>query len=226
MLKVGFVTTTTRKALQRFVLEMGEDHKASRKARAEFLMQQTGDLPDTEWQPKLRAFIASLGKGQRKGKSLDPKKVAARGPLFKGYVHYAELSADAAHPTLDALQRYLGRAQESGKPETRRGVVLDWRGWSAGRCEILRRLRRCLARANTKSRLGYAPGSALRNLYLLQCGFRENRRCFGRKSTAGFSSDHRNENGFTDFAISCVAMLPCRNSISAALSGVVYYENR
>lgn len=101
---------------QRFILEMGEDHKASRKARAEFLMQQTGDLPNTEWQPKLRAFIASLGKGQRKGKSLDPKKVAARGPLFKSYVYYAELSADAAHPTLDALQRYLGRAQEGDKP--------------------------------------------------------------------------------------------------------------
>jgi hypothetical protein len=97
---------------QRFVLEMGEDHKASRKARTEFLMQQTGHLPDTEWQPKLRAFIASLGKGQRKGKSLHPKKVAARGPLFKSYVCYAELSADAAHPTLDALQRYLGRARD------------------------------------------------------------------------------------------------------------------
>jgi hypothetical protein len=117
MLKVGFVTTTTRKALQRFVLEMGEDHKASRKARAEFLMQQTGDLPDTEWQPKLRAFIASLGKGQRKGKSLDPKKVAARGPLFKGYVHYAELSADAAHPIVGrapALPRSCAGERQAG----------------------------------------------------------------------------------------------------------------
>ena len=101
---------------QRFVLEMGEDHKASRKARAEFLMEQTGDMPDREWQPKLRAFIASLGKGQRKGKSLDPKKVAARGQLLKSYVYYADLSADAAHPTLDALQRYLGHAQENGEP--------------------------------------------------------------------------------------------------------------
>jgi hypothetical protein len=111
-----FTIAALREGEQRFVFEMGEDHKASRKARAEFLMQQTGDMPDTEWQPKLRAFIASLGKGQRKGKSLDPKRVAARGPLLKGYVHYAELSADAAHPTLDALQRYLGRAQENGKP--------------------------------------------------------------------------------------------------------------
>ena len=55
-------------------------------------------------------------KRPRKGKSLDPKKVAARGLLFKSYVYYAELSADAAHPTLDALQRYLGRVQGGDKP--------------------------------------------------------------------------------------------------------------
>lgn len=36
--------------------------------------------------------------------------------MFKSYVYSAELSADAAHPTLDALQRYLGSARENGKP--------------------------------------------------------------------------------------------------------------
>jgi transcriptional regulator with XRE-family HTH domain len=111
-----FTIAALREDGQRFILEMGEDHKANRKARAEFLMQQTGEMADTEWQPKLRAFIASLGKGQTKRKSLDPKRVAARGPLLKGYVYYGELSADAAHPTLDALQRYLGHSQENGKP--------------------------------------------------------------------------------------------------------------
>jgi Family of unknown function (DUF5677) len=111
-----FTMAALREGGQRFVLEMGEDHKASRKARAEFLIQQASDMADREWQPKLQAFLASLGKGQTKRKSLDPKSVAARGPLLKGYVYYAELSADAAHPTLEALQRYLGHAQESGEP--------------------------------------------------------------------------------------------------------------
>jgi hypothetical protein len=73
-------------------------------------------MADREWQPKLQAFVASLGKGQTKGKSLDPKRVAARGPLLKSYVYYAELSADAAHPTLDALQRYFRHAHEDGEP--------------------------------------------------------------------------------------------------------------
>jgi hypothetical protein len=111
-----FTIGALREGGQHFVLEMGEDHKASRKARAEFLIQQTGDMADREWQPKLQAFVAALGKGQTKRKSLDPKRVAARGPLYKSYVYYAELSADAAHPTLDALQRYLGRSQENGEP--------------------------------------------------------------------------------------------------------------
>jgi Family of unknown function (DUF5677) len=101
---------------QQFVREMGEDHAASRKARGEFLIQQTGEISEAEWQQKLRAFLTNLGKGQTKRKSLDPKRVAARGPLQKGYVFYSQLSSDAAHPTLDALQRYLGRAQENGEP--------------------------------------------------------------------------------------------------------------
>jgi hypothetical protein len=111
-----FTIGALREGGQRLVFEMGEDHKASRKARAEFLIQQTGDMAEREWQPKLQAFVASLGKGQTKRKSLDPKRVAARGPLLKSYVYYAELSADAAHPTLDALQRYLGHAQENTEP--------------------------------------------------------------------------------------------------------------
>jgi Family of unknown function (DUF5677) len=124
-----FTIAALREGGQRFVLEMGEDFKASRKARAEFLMQQTGDMPNTEWQPKLRAFIASLGRGQKKRKSLDPKRVAARGPLLKGYAYYSELSADAAHPTLDALQRYLGHAQGE------RHADADHRYQSAGKAE-------------------------------------------------------------------------------------------
>ena len=45
------------------------------------------------------------------------------GPLLKGYVFYAELSADAAHPTLDALQRYFVRAREGG--EVVRGIDIN-----------------------------------------------------------------------------------------------------
>jgi hypothetical protein len=100
---------------QRFVSEMCKDRRASQKARAEFLIQQTRDMAERDWEPKLRASIASLGKSQTKQKLLDPRQVAARGPLLRSYGYYAELSADAAHPTLDALWRYQDRAQENGE---------------------------------------------------------------------------------------------------------------
>jgi hypothetical protein len=100
---------------QQFVREMAEEDEASRKARGEFLIQQTGEIPEAEWQQNIRAFLASRGKGQTKRKSLDPKRVAARGPLLKGYVYYSQLSSDAAHPTLGALERYLG-SKENGEP--------------------------------------------------------------------------------------------------------------
>jgi hypothetical protein len=93
---------------------MCKDRRASQKARAEFLIQQTRDMAERDWEPKLRASIASLGKSQTKQKLLDPKQVAARGPVLRSYGYYAELSADAAHPTLDALWRYQDRAQENG----------------------------------------------------------------------------------------------------------------
>jgi hypothetical protein len=101
---------------EKFIREMAEDHKASRKARGELLLQQTSALPEQEWQPKLQAFLAGLGKNQSKRRALDPKAVASRGPLYKGYVYYADLSANAAHPTLDSLERYLGRGIENDEP--------------------------------------------------------------------------------------------------------------
>jgi hypothetical protein len=110
-----FTIAALSKDGQRFVSEMCKDRRASQKARAEFLLQRTRDMAERDWEPKLRASIASLGKGQTKQKWLDPKRVATRGLLLNSYCYYAELSADAAHPTLDALWRYQGLAQENGE---------------------------------------------------------------------------------------------------------------
>jgi hypothetical protein len=41
-------------------------------------------------------------------KTLSPKEVASVRPDFeKTYIFYAQLSSDAAHPSIDALHRYL-----------------------------------------------------------------------------------------------------------------------
>ena len=110
-----FTIAALSKDGQRLISEMHEDRKASQKARAECLMQQTREMAEGDWEPKLRASIASLGKGQTKGKLLDPKQLAARGQLSQSYVYYADLTADAAHATLDALWRYQDHAQEGGE---------------------------------------------------------------------------------------------------------------
>jgi hypothetical protein len=48
-----------------------------------------------------------------------PKDFAKKGPLFKAYALHAQLSADAAHATIDSLQgRYIGRKHESGETVT------------------------------------------------------------------------------------------------------------
>ena len=44
----AFAVAALREDGRRFVFEMEEDYKASRKARAEFLIQQTGEMADRE----------------------------------------------------------------------------------------------------------------------------------------------------------------------------------
>lgn len=83
----------------KFVDQMNNDREAARKAQGERLLRYAIDDD-----PELRAFLRGLGKS--KGKLLNPKNVAA-GPLEHGYAYYAQLSADAGHPGLDALDRYM-----------------------------------------------------------------------------------------------------------------------
>jgi hypothetical protein len=83
----------------KFVEQMVNDREAARKAQGERLLKYAvGD------DPELRAYLRGLRKS--KAKLLNPKNVAA-GPLEHGYAYYAQLSADAGHPGLDALERYM-----------------------------------------------------------------------------------------------------------------------
>jgi len=83
-----------------FVKKMILDHKTRRRLHGEFLMKYTvGENHD------LRAFLHTLEKS--KGQELNPRSVSKGSSLERGYAYYAELSADAAHPGLDALDRYL-----------------------------------------------------------------------------------------------------------------------
>ncbi len=118
-----FAVAALRDRGSSFVKDMIEDHKADRKARGEFLLEQTAGHANRGWEHKLRSFLKKIAQKDARTTSLSPKRVAKMGPLLKGYVFYAELSADAAHPTLDALQRYFVRAREGG--EVVRGIDIN-----------------------------------------------------------------------------------------------------
>lgn len=118
-----FTMAALRNQGRSFVTDMIEEHKADRKARAEFLLEQTAGHPNREWEHKLRSFLRNIAQKKARTTSLSPKRVAKKGPLFKGYVFCAELSADAAHPTLDALERYFVRTKENG--EVVRGIDIN-----------------------------------------------------------------------------------------------------
>jgi len=108
-----FATAALGQDGKAFIKLLEADHKASQKSRAEFLLQHVpADAEQGETDP-LKVFLIALGKNQTKSKTLTPKEVAKKGPIFKAYAYYGELSADAAHPTMDSLLgRYLGSKQE------------------------------------------------------------------------------------------------------------------
>jgi hypothetical protein len=83
---------------QKFVAEMKKEHDASRKARGEFLLKHAR-AEDHELQLVLRSL-------KSKRRSLNPTNVAATGSIEQGYAYYAQLSADAGHPGIEALERY------------------------------------------------------------------------------------------------------------------------
>jgi hypothetical protein len=99
-----------------FVKEMGRDHVASRQARGEFLFERQYHLTGPAWVSGVRAFLRGLKQSAVVPKFLNPKAVARKGPVKDAYLMYTQLSADAAHPSLDALNRYITRAEEDGKP--------------------------------------------------------------------------------------------------------------
>ena len=63
---------------------------------------------DKEIGQRLRTFLRTSKRRFEKAKSLLPKQVAQIRPDFeKTYIFYGQLSSDAAHPSVTALNRYV-----------------------------------------------------------------------------------------------------------------------
>ena len=92
---------------ENFVRQMLHDEMSRRKARGQFIFQSELEL-DTAIEGRLREWLKDANKRFAGAKSLNPKDVASvRADFAKTYTFYSQLSSDAAHPSVDALNRYV-----------------------------------------------------------------------------------------------------------------------
>jgi hypothetical protein len=96
-----------------FVREMGFDEIRSKKSRVGFILKKALHL-DEDTKARLEGELEELDGQWPKAKLLSPKDVATGGLLETTYLLYSQLSADAAHPSLTALCRYLVRNESTG----------------------------------------------------------------------------------------------------------------
>lgn len=105
-----FYVAALREKGAKFVIDMKRDELASRHARGEFLMQVRSRQSDPQASQKLRALLKRWAKEDRK--YLNVKGIALSGVTANSYLYYAQLSADAGHPTFTSLDRYLVSGDE------------------------------------------------------------------------------------------------------------------
>jgi hypothetical protein len=89
-----------------FVRKMVDDEMTHRKNRGEFIFEN-GLTLETDVEARLRAFLKDANKQFAAAKTLHPKQVAGKSVVGTSYLVYGQLSSDAAHPSVTALNRYV-----------------------------------------------------------------------------------------------------------------------
>jgi hypothetical protein len=89
-----------------FVRRMEHDEMSRRKRQGQFLFE-TGIPLETEVEDRLREWLRNANKRFANATMLNPKQVAALHDIGRSYVFYGQLSSDAAHPSVTALNRYV-----------------------------------------------------------------------------------------------------------------------
>lgn len=98
----------------KFVTKMLHDEMRSRLVRGEMVLSKKPKFSD-DGERRLREQLRAINKKWPDAKSLSPKDVALSGLLRDGYLLYSQLSADAAHPTVTSLHRYVGQCETDGE---------------------------------------------------------------------------------------------------------------
>jgi hypothetical protein len=91
---------------EKFTREMLHDEIGHRQIRGQRLFARGLPLGD-KVEERLRAWLKNSSKRFKNAKTLTPKTVALKTAIGKSYIFYEQLSSDAAHPSLDALNRHV-----------------------------------------------------------------------------------------------------------------------
>jgi len=89
-----------------FVRKMQQDEITHRKQRGQFMFDN-GIALEAGFDEQLRDWLRNANKAFAKAQVLYPKQVAAISDIGRSYIFYSQLSSDAAHPSVTALNRYV-----------------------------------------------------------------------------------------------------------------------
>jgi hypothetical protein len=89
-----------------FVLKMRDDEMTHRKQRGQFMFD-SGITLEADVEDRLRTWLRTTNRTFANAKMLNPKRVAGLSNIGRSYIFYSQLSSDAAHPSVTALNRYV-----------------------------------------------------------------------------------------------------------------------
>ena len=116
-----------------FVREMVADEVYYRGAQGEtmFKEEQAREATGEESRARMRAFIKELRQENPNAKALNPKNAISGTDISAAYAYYQELSFDAGHPSITALNRHVVETTEneivglSLRPRIKDGEAMD-----------------------------------------------------------------------------------------------------
>ena len=91
---------------EKFARKMLHDEMSHRKARGHRIFRSDVQL-EADVDARLREWMKSANRQFADAKTLNPSEVASTSDSGRSYILYGELSSDSAHPSVDALKRYV-----------------------------------------------------------------------------------------------------------------------
>jgi len=99
-----------------FVQKMMRADCHHHKSRGQSLLSDAKYIEsEDDWRTPLKAYLKRIKENNQPSATINPKDISKNGPIAKQYIIYEQLSADSAHPTTDALNRYFSKTEENGK---------------------------------------------------------------------------------------------------------------